>query len=61
MLLDLFFLLLSIFFLLCVCVFGVFTIILQEEFLSGPIYLELCRHLVCLWASLLLDEGSFIL
>jgi hypothetical protein len=34
------------------CAFGVLIIMYQEEFFSGPVYLEFCKLLVCLWTSL---------
>jgi hypothetical protein len=34
--------------------FVVLIIMCWEDFFSGPVYLELCRFLVCSWASLTL-------
>jgi hypothetical protein len=37
------------------CLFSAFVVLIimcWEKFLSGPVYLEFCRLLVCSWASL---------
>jgi hypothetical protein len=58
MLLDLFPLLLLIFSLSFMRF--VFRLLCEgRNFFSGPIYLEFCRLLVCLWASLLFRLGKF--
>ena len=58
-LLDLFPLLLLVFFLCFVHLMFLLSCD-SRNFFSDPIYLEFCRLLICSWASLSLDLGSFL-